>query len=182
MSFDGEPVKKSLTVPIAASLAMAGVYAAVTLWFARDLPAHLATHFNAAGRPNGWQSRQEFINFSFAIGLGVQVFVAALCYATRYLPARFVNLPHKEYWQRPENFPMACHLTFRFSLWLGCMLLLWMGLINYQIVQANKLMPPRLDTTSLMTALGTCLIMMIVWFICMWREFRVPVAARKPKA
>lgn len=36
-----------------------------------DLPAHMATHFNAAGQPNGWMSREVALEF----GLGVMAFL-----------------------------------------------------------------------------------------------------------
>ena len=39
-------------------------------WSAWDrLPARLATHFNAAGQPNGWMTREEALQF----GLGITV-------------------------------------------------------------------------------------------------------------
>ncbi|MBZ5615291.1 MAG: DUF1648 domain-containing protein [Acidobacteriia bacterium] len=49
-----------------------------------QLPAHVATHFNAAGQANGWMSRDEALRF----GVGFQafllvIFTALLLYRTR---------------------------------------------------------------------------------------------------
>lgn len=44
-------------------------------WSAWDrLPARMATHFNAAGQPNGWMTREV----SFQFGLGITAFVLAV--------------------------------------------------------------------------------------------------------
>lgn len=121
----------------------------------------------------------QTINFELAMGLGTQVFLFLAFGLQRFIPARFINMPHKEYWQKPENFPTACHFLSRYALWLGSMMVVWMILLNYQIAEANRAMPPKLDTAGFAMAMATFLVMMIMWFVGLWRQFRVPVSEKK---
>jgi len=46
-----------------------------------ELPAHVATHFNAAGQANGWMSRGEAVNFAVGfMGFLLTIFTAILLY------------------------------------------------------------------------------------------------------
>ncbi len=175
-------VKKSLVLPVAVSVAVAIAYVISTYAFASGLPNYVATHFDSTGRPNGGMTREGLIHFDLAMGLGCQVFVSLVCYVARYLPRKMLNVPHPDYWRAPENFPTACANVFRHSLWLGSVLALWMILINYEVAQANRALPPRLDTSAFLVAMVTFGVMLMVWVISMWRTFRVPDAATKKKA
>ncbi len=49
-----------------------------------QLPAHVATHFNAAGHANGWMSRQQALNYGVGFtALLLLVFTAILVYIAR---------------------------------------------------------------------------------------------------
>ena len=156
-------------------------YVVSTLLFASGLPAHIATHFDAKGWPNGWMTNGQYVAFDLALGLGTQVFVSLACYFQRFMPARFMNVPHKDYWRSSENYPTACANIFRHSLWLGNLMVLWMILLNYQVAQANKLMPPKLDTSSFIVAMSTFAVMLLVWLVSLWRLFRVPPTPKKSR-
>lgn len=181
MHFDTARVKKSLVLPVTVSVAVAIVYVLSTYAFAEGLPKYVATHFDSTGRPNGGMTREGLIHFNLALGLGSQVFVALVCYLSRFLPRKMLNVPHPDYWRAPENFPTAAANVFRHSLWLGSLLSLWMILLNYQVAQANRALPPRFDTSSFLVAMATFGVMLIGWFISLWRMFRVPERGKKSK-
>lgn len=44
------------------------------------LPARVATHFDASGRPNGWMSRSSHVAFTLVFGFAVPLFVVGLMY------------------------------------------------------------------------------------------------------
>ncbi|MDB6139968.1 MAG: hypothetical protein JWO94_3040 [Verrucomicrobiaceae bacterium] len=115
------------------------------------------------------------------MGLGTQVFLVLLGCCMRFIPARFVNMPHKEYWARPENFFTACRLLMHDFLWLGNLLAMWMILLNYSMAQANRVMPPQLDTSAFLFAMATFAVMLILWFITLWRRFRMPAAESRKR-
>ena len=66
-------------------------------------PARVPSHFDAAGHPNAWSSRDEF----FLIQMGVTLLVAALFVGMPALlkatPTSLINLPNKSYWLAPER-------------------------------------------------------------------------------
>ena len=66
-------------------------------------PARVPSHFDAAGRPNAWSTRDEF----FTLQVGVTLLVAAVFIGIPALlkstPAGLMNLPNKRYWLAPER-------------------------------------------------------------------------------
>jgi hypothetical protein len=64
-------------------------------------PAVMASHFDVAGRPNGYLDRDAF----FAIQLITTGLVALVCGAggplADRLPISVINLPHKDFWLAP---------------------------------------------------------------------------------
>ena len=66
-------------------------------------PSRVPSHFDAAGRPNAWGSRDEL----FLIHVGVTLLIAALFIVIpallRSTPAGLINLPNKSYWLAPER-------------------------------------------------------------------------------
>jgi uncharacterized membrane protein len=66
-------------------------------------PDRVPSHFDAAGRPNAWSSRDEF----FFLQVGVTLLIAALFIGIPRLlkstPVSLINLPNKSYWLAPER-------------------------------------------------------------------------------
>ena len=179
---DHRPMLKSPILPITAAILALGIYIACLYWFASQMGAHVATHFAGDGHANGWMTNQAFLRFNLTLGVGSIVFVSGLIYLLRFLPPRFLNLPNREHWHKPENYPVACARLFRLSLWLCVMMLMWMALLNYQIVIANRLKPPTLDNNAMFLALATFAVMLGAWMITTWREFRLPDKGKSTKA
>jgi uncharacterized protein DUF1648 len=68
-------------------------------WYGPRLPRLVASHFDAAGRPNGWMSRAAFVG----VYVGV-VFLLTVVFSTiRFVPPSLWSLPNKEYWLAPER-------------------------------------------------------------------------------
>ena len=76
---------------------------AIAAWYWPALPERVASHFDGAGRPNGWSSKESFVGLM----LGMTVFHAALFLGIEQLvrraPAKWINLPHKEEWLAPAR-------------------------------------------------------------------------------
>jgi Protein of unknown function (DUF1648) len=89
------------------------------------LPKQMATHFDGGGMPNGWMSRNGYIRFMLAFGLGVPFFVVGLHYLlARYAGNQF-NIPNREYWLAPERRADTLRFVIYHSWWLGCLMLLF---------------------------------------------------------
>src|SRR5437762_14351624 len=58
-----------------------------------QLPVHMATHFNAAGQPNGWMSREVSLEFA----LGLTVFLLIIFTVVAYV-AQWKHVPDAASW------------------------------------------------------------------------------------
>lgn len=72
-------------VGLAAAMWLALPFTAYRYWSVWDrLPARIATHFGADGRPNGWMTLQQSLTFSLmTLGFLLIVFTVVLLYASR---------------------------------------------------------------------------------------------------
>jgi serine/threonine-protein kinase len=147
-----------------------------TILYFPQLPDVMASHFDGAGRPNGWMSKTAF----FAIHLGM---MALMALSFLYLPGglsrfsfRMWSLPNREYWLSPER----RHETF--GIVRGEMLLMGIATVVFLIVviqlaiEANLNPPPILSST-----VGGLLFLYFaftaVWLIRFFKRFgRVPQA------
>jgi len=144
-------------------------------------PDKMATHFDAAGHPNGWMTRSSSEGFFAVFGVGFSAFFIGITYVIRLFPSSTINVPNSEYWRSPEHFGEACEFLFAHSFWLGSFALLWAGAMNYLIVVANRSNPPLLSTPCVWTLSGLFLAGTIAWVAGILRFFgRAPV--EKPSA
>lgn len=88
---------------LAMPLAVLGLIWVRLAWVWPGLPARIPTHFGAGGQADGWMDPRGFVLFNaifpallLAVLLGTGLLVGRL-------PARFVNLPHRDYWLAPER-------------------------------------------------------------------------------
>jgi hypothetical protein len=131
-------------LPMTVWAVCAAAFAGSVCYLSASLPARVATHFTGAGHANGWMTRSQHITFTLLFGIGISLFVIGICYCIRFFPASALNVPNSAYWRSPEHYPEACAFLFRHSFWLGASELLWLGLLNASLVQANQVTPPFL--------------------------------------
>ncbi len=150
-------------------LALAGgVLLACHVHWMSLLPERVATHFDAAGRANGWMTRGQHGWASLATHLGVAGFIVGLCAVMHRLPPGMLNLPNKEYWRTPERYLEVCAFLREWSRWLAAVMLVWGTLMDWQLVLANQVVPPRLDSTAVWVLTGGFLAVVlgaVVWLI-----------------
>ena len=139
-----------------------------------QLPEIVASHFDARGVANGWQSKSTFLTgFAGVVALvammtfGVPVFISKM-------PAGLINLPHKEYWLAPERRDATMALLGGSFAWFGCgVLVVVTSAVNYAIGQ--NLHPAQLDIPVFLYVLAGFFIFTLVWSIRMLTHFaRVP--------
>jgi uncharacterized membrane protein len=136
-----------------------------------QLPERVATHFDGHGQPNGWMSRTAHLEFMIVFALGFPMFVPAIVYASRFLPDRFYNLPHRHYWLAPWRRPQTMAFLFRHSLWFSSMALGFVIGMNFSIIQANHLARAHLSTLFVLALAGCFIAGTVVWGGSMIRHF-----------
>lgn len=150
------------------------------LWIA-EMPERVASHFDAAGKPNGWMTRSGHGTFMLLFGLGEPAFVLTLVWAMRYLPANLLNVPKRDYWRSPENYPKACAIMLAWAQSLAVAMLVWNTFFNWQIVKANLASPPHLANADVGLLTGVFLVTvmgLIAWLV--WRFTKTDDAMPAP--
>lgn len=85
-----------------------------------QLPAVTASHFDARGTPNGWQTKQAFLGvfivvsfIAALVGFGIPRLIGGM-------PASLINLPYKSYWFAPERIAETREYLKTYFAWFGC--------------------------------------------------------------
>ncbi|SDU29836.1 hypothetical protein SAMN05444156_3147 [Verrucomicrobium sp. GAS474] len=142
-----------LTLPRIAFLLTALLFGLSLAHDAATLPETVASHFDAAGRADGFLPlRAHLISFG-GLGFGMSLFLIATCYSIRLFPPSALNVPRADYWHQPGNHARACRFLFEHGFWIAAFNLLWLLLMHRELARANRLPVPHLAPGSL-AALG----------------------------
>ena len=145
---------------------------AVVLVTLGTLPPIVASHFDAAGMPNGWSSRLGYALLLVSIGvllpLGITALVRGL---TREGPA-LLSIPARDYWTRPEHAPEAVRRVRAYVWWLGCIMAGTAMLIHLLVLDAHEHQLPRLRTGGILLVLGAALAAIGGWSAGWYRLLR----------
>ena len=167
-------------LPIIALAVAALIFVVTHFMWMGDVPQKLATHFNGAGKANGWMTRSEHSAFMLLFGLGVPAFTLGLIGLMRLLPSSMLNVPKPEYWRAPENYPKACAIMLTWAQWLAVGEVIWMTLLNRQILLANQIKPPRFATAETLYLSAGFVIMIggsVFWLMLRVRKTDEPTSA-----
>jgi uncharacterized membrane protein len=148
-----------------------GVFVAQCVYYYPNLPEKMASHFNFAGEPDGWMSKQSYFLFLGGIlGLIVLEFTF-LPWLIGKMPKRLINMPNKEFWFAEERRAETLDIIRHFFEWFSAALLaLFIG-IDQLVIRAN-LTGENLSSNSWLI-LGAFIVFVIVWLIKFYRRFRM---------
>jgi hypothetical protein len=135
------------------------------------LPERMALHFAAHGEANGWMPRSADLILFGGLGVGLPLFLAALSLLTGLVPDRLVNLPHREYWLAPERRAQTRAYISRQTIWISCLMLLFLSGIHGLVIQANRVTPPDLPMNLFWMLVGGFLAGVASWSIIFIRHF-----------
>ena len=107
-------------------------------------PEEVATHFGTGGAADGWGTRTT----NALVMTGVHLLILASFGCTplllRKTPDRWINLPHKDYWLRPENRDRVEGMIMAPLYQFGAATFAFMFAIGLLALQANLSPPPVL--------------------------------------
>jgi len=142
-----------------------------------ELPEHVASHFNAAGEPDGWMSRAAHMKFMAVFGTVFPFGIVTVCYLVRFLPDALINIPHRDHWLAPERRSASLQQLFRHSLWFACLGTGFMAGVHLLVLRANTQQPPRLSVALMLIVTGYFIIGLLWWIVSLLRRFRLPSKA-----
>ena len=138
------------------------------------LPPSVASHFDAAGTPNGWSSRLEYAFLLMVVGVLLPLSIAALVRGlTRQGPA-LLSIPSRDYWNLPEHGKESVRRVRAYMWWLGCIMAGTALLIHLLVLNAHEHQPPRLSTGGILLVLGAALGAIAAWAAGWYRLLRRP--------
>lgn len=138
-----------------------------------ELPEKVATHFNFAGRPDGWMTRGQAVWSFAAFAVGISAFVPALSFVIRFLPSGSLNVPRKDYWRSPENYPTACAYLLQWSFGIAALSAIFVLGCFLLLVRANQISPPALNSAAMWSLAGIYLSSLAIWIVRLMRYFSV---------
>lgn len=71
--------------------------------FAPRLPDPMASHFDLAGRADGWMPRATFLGFYVVTVIGLTALVLGIGWLARRAPDTMLNIPNRERWLSREH-------------------------------------------------------------------------------
>jgi hypothetical protein len=147
--------------------------AADVAWHYPRLPERLATHFNVAGAPDGWSSRGSFLTVWIVTLAVMGVLFPGLRLLVRILPARFVNVPRRDYWFAAGRDVYTRAAIGELILWLGLLMLATMSGLNHLTLRANLRPAPDLGFWPWMVV-GANLVLMLTVVVGFTLRFARP--------
>jgi uncharacterized membrane protein len=152
-------------------LFLATVFIVQVWYFNVNLPEIVASHFDAAGNPNGWMPKGAFLIFEIILMLFV---VPNFLLVPRYiekLPDSLINLPNKHYWLAPERRAGTIKIIGNYFEWFSIALFSVFMLIN-QIVYRANVYHENFSERYAWLVVGTFIGFTVVWLISLMRKFR----------
>jgi uncharacterized membrane protein len=157
----------------AALFLLAGLAVVQLLYYYPAMPEPMASHFDSAGRPNGFQSRGGFFALTAAMLMMVVVLFGGFRFLFHVLPLTAINVPNREHWLAPERFEETIDFMVRQMEWMGVATLLLLILVLQGVFEANQASEPRLGG-AIWWVLGGFLSYTAVWLVRFLRRFRKP--------
>jgi uncharacterized membrane protein len=139
-----------------------------------QLPDRLASHFDAAGHPNGWSSSKSAY---FALQ-GFILLVATVCFAAlpawlERAPTKLVNLPNKDYWLAPERRAATLARVASALTWFGCTALVLVIAVTSLVIRFNLGRVPVLPAAPIWALVGgfvLCAVLLILHLLYLGRR------------
>lgn len=132
-------MRKALSALILAHVAL-GLAVAATY---ERLPDRVATHFDSAGVPDGWESRPVYATYLLVAAALISGLCAGPTYLTRHLPDSLINIPNREHWLAPGRRAEAHDRIAALGLAIAAATTGLFIALHLLTVRANGLTPPR---------------------------------------
>jgi len=153
--------------------AMFGLAVAHAFHYHGQLPETVASHFNAAGKADGWSSRTTFTAlYLFTVAIMALCFLLPMGLLPK-IPDSMINMPRKDYWLAPERRDATFEVVREYMHWIGTATMLFLIYMFHETIQANLSGTNKLG--HFWWSLGAYTAIITVWCVLFYRHFlRVP--------
>ncbi len=144
------------------------------LYFWPLMPDSMVSHFDGAGRANGWEPRTFFfIVYAGLMALLIVIF-QILPRQLKRLPDSLINLPNKGFWFAPERREATLGIIGKQMTSFGNATMILIIVTMQLVFQANRAGSHRISAEAMWIMLGAYILVSIVWAIDFIRKFKKP--------
>jgi uncharacterized membrane protein len=140
-------------------------------WFAPQLPEQIASHFDAAGRADGWSSKGDFFALNLAFVVGMALLFLGLTAWLAKIPNEWISLPHKDYWLAPERRAATLETLQQQMEWLAAATMALMVSITQLTIQVNLAGGGAWPQDIFWLLFGGYMVCFIAWLITLLRKW-----------
>jgi len=133
----------------------------------------VASHFDAAGQPNGWMARGPFIALYAGVVALLTIVFCIMGLFIRKVPPHLINLPYRDYWLAPERREASCFYLQDWMLQMGSATLVFLISIMHGVICFNIEQPAVLFRGT-GWLIGAFLFFTFVWCIRLFLRFPKP--------
>lgn len=152
-------------------LIIAAVAAAIALT-ASYLPPVVASHFVAGGGANGFMPHGAYLVLMLALAVGLPLLIVALSGIANRVPARYMNLPNRDYWLAPEREAETRAYLAGHGAYFASVAALFIGYLHLLVIVANAATPPRFPESWLFGGGVVFVIALVAGLVSLGRHFR----------
>ena len=138
------------------------------------LPGVIASHFDARGVANGWQSKQAFFGVFAGVTALFVILIFLLPWITTMIPPAFINLPNKAHWLSPERRVSTQRFLSAWSAWFGCAVFFVVVVAYDYAVKSNLPFVQSPSPEPLWYALGGLGVFTLAALVWIWIRFGRP--------
>lgn len=140
------------------------------------LPDRVGSHFDAAGTPNGWMSKEWFFGIHFGVLVLLITVFSGIPWLVGILPRQMINLPNRDYWLADERIE-ATRTRIRTMLGgYGAATSLFLVGVFQLALMANLERDGKMAAPYLLGLLIPYLLASLVWTVVFIRGFLRPGA------
>ncbi|MDN5789264.1 MAG: DUF1648 domain-containing protein [Micrococcales bacterium] len=163
--------------------ALTAAYAAVVAWSALVLPERVPMHWSGTAGPDRWGSRTEAVIMLAALGVIIAaIFGTLLVVIPRSRSLTWVNIPNKDYWQRPEHLARALDMVGTDLAIIGALTMAMICAVPVSTVEAANRPDASLPGWTLPVIIGWLVLVTgyLIWMVAV--RWRVPRDVPGPHA
>jgi uncharacterized membrane protein len=143
-----------------------------TLYYYPQLPGVVASHFNAEGTANGWQSKGAFFGIYYGVMMLIVLVFSGSTLLFDRIPDSLINLPRKDYWLAPERREETFAFINGQMMLFGNATLVFILVVFELAIRANLTSKQQLPSSIMLPLLGAYILASAVWTIRFILRFR----------
>lgn len=138
-----------------------------------QLPPVVASHFDAAGNPNSFMARGDYIHFMLSIGVALPMVLVAML---TFVNSRKIKLklPNSDYWMAPSRIAETRAFLVGHSVWFGTIFIAMIGFVHWLVLKAHQVAPPHLSGSLVIGGLVAFVVVAGGWALVLLFSFRRP--------